>query len=98
MLVGLSDKPIGVDIEKIRPVSERMMRRTFGVQDQEEFFRRWVLMEASGKRSGQGLLSLRPDSGQREDLCRNLDLLPGYAAGVAFSSGCFLQAANIFTM
>lgn len=98
VLVGLSEEPIGVDIEKIRPVSERMMRHTFGVQNQEEFFRRWVLLEATGKRSGRGLVSLHPGSGQAEDDCRNLDLLPGYAAGVALSPGCFLEAANIFTM
>ena len=100
VLVGLSEEPIGVDIEKIRPVGERMMRRTFGTHDQAEFFRRWVLMEATGKRSGKGLLSLRPNAVRDgpEELYRNLDLLPGYAAGVAVSPGCFLQAASIFTI
>ena len=29
VMVGLSEQPVGVDIEKIRPVSSRMMQRTF---------------------------------------------------------------------
>ena len=97
VMVGLSEQPVGVDIEKIRPVSSRMMQRTFGTESQSEFFRRWVLLEAAGKRSGQGLASLKMEA-KEEDLCRIWNLFPGYVSGVAVSPGCPVQMAHIFTI
>ena len=38
VLVGVSDQPIGVDIEKIRPVSQRAMRRLADVSTERDFF------------------------------------------------------------
>ena len=41
VLAGVADEPIGVDIERIRPVSRRLMERMpSGTED--DFFRIWV--------------------------------------------------------
>ena len=55
MLVGLSDQELGVDIEKIRPVGQRMMTRMARVSTAEAFFQSWVRREARAKRSGNGV-------------------------------------------
>lgn len=83
-LVGISDSPLGVDIEKLRPISRRSMERIAGVDTEEEFFRSWVRREARVKRSGTGIATmLREDapflSGERFWF---LDTFPGYVAGV----------------
>ena len=46
VLVGLSDRPVGVDIEHIRPVSQRTMRRLADVGTERAFFQSWVRREA----------------------------------------------------
>ena len=42
VLVGVSDQEIGVDIERIRPVGQRMMVRLAHVSTEEAFFQNWV--------------------------------------------------------
>ena len=42
VLVALSGEPVGVDIEHIRPVSERAMRRLADVTTERAFFQSWV--------------------------------------------------------
>lgn len=83
-LVGVSDCPLGVDMEKIRPISQRSMERIAGVDSAEEFFRSWVRREARVKRDGAGIATmLREDApfltGERFWF---LDTFPGYVAGV----------------
>lgn len=46
VLVALSGEPVGVDIEHIRPVSERAMRRLADVTTERAFFQSWVRREA----------------------------------------------------
>lgn len=84
VLVGLSDQPLGVDIERIRPVGRRVMDRV-GETGGEAFFRAWVRREARGKRTGVGIgemlrseMPLRPGEFYHE-----VDVFPGYAAGAA---------------
>lgn len=48
-LVGLSDRPIGVDIEKLRPLPPRV-QAAFGGD-----IWRWTALEARAKRSGRGV-------------------------------------------
>ncbi len=56
VLVGLSDAPLGVDLEKLRPVSSRVLARLSAAgQTQEEYFRNWVRYEAAVKRRGEGV-------------------------------------------
>lgn len=85
VLVGVSDQPIGVDIEKIRPVSQRAMRRLADVSTERDFFQSWVRREARTKRSGNGIgTMMRSETPlQQGEFYYELDTFPGYAAGVA---------------
>ena len=84
VLVGVSDQDIGVDIEKIRPVSQRMMQR-FAKDTPEMFFEEWVRREARSKRTGKGIGSmLRMEVPvEKGEFYYKLDTFSGYAAGVA---------------
>lgn len=46
---ALADTPVGVDIERVRPVSVRAMERIAGVRTEAAFFRSWVRREARVK-------------------------------------------------
>lgn len=85
VLVGVSDQPVGVDIERIRPVSQRSMQRLAGVATEEEFFQNWVRREARAKRGGNGVgTMMRSETPlQYGEFYYELDTFPGYAAGVA---------------
>lgn len=85
VLVGVSDQPIGVDIEKIRPVSQRAMRRLADVSTERDFFQSWVRRESRTKRSGNGIgTMMRSETPlQQGEFYYELDTFPGYAAGVA---------------
>ena len=84
-VLGVSDQPIGVDIEKIRPVSQRAMRRLADVSTERDFFQSWVRREARTKRSGNGIgTMMRSETPlQQGEFYYELDTFPGYAAGVA---------------
>ncbi len=88
VLVALSGEPVGVDIERIRPVSLRAMRRLADVSTEADFFRSWVRREARTKRSGTGVgTMMRAESPlQYGEHYYELDTFPGYAAGVATRS------------
>ena len=102
VLVALSGEPVGVDIEHIRPVSERAMRRLADVTTERAFFQSWVRREARAKRSGAGVgtmlaseTPLQPvyeshrkiESLPRLERFYFLDTFPGYVAGVATRDG-----------
>ena len=48
VLAGVSDRPLGVDIEHFRLVTPRLMER-LGADSAEEALRRWVRLEALAK-------------------------------------------------
>lgn len=85
VLVGVSDQPVGVDIEKLRPVSQRTMRRLAGAYTEEEFFQSWVRREARTKRSGNGVSTMMRSETplQYGEYYYEIDTFPGYVAGVA---------------
>lgn len=89
VLVGLSGKPLGVDIEHIRPVSQRAMRRLADVDTREDFFRNWVRREARAKRSGEGVgTMIRSETPlQYGETYYEIETFSGYAAGVASGRG-----------
>ena len=89
VLAALSDRPVGADIEHIRPVSQRAMRRLADVATERAFFESWVRREARAKRSGAGvgtMLSSEEPLSPGEQFYL-LDTFPGYAAGVATRGG-----------
>lgn len=87
VLAGLSDSPLGVDIERVRPVSPRMMER-LGAPGREAFFCCWVRREARGKYSGEGIGAMaRAEAPLRDgEFYYEVEVFPGYAAGVASGS------------
>ena len=87
-LVGLSDEAVGVDIERIRPISMRSMQRIAGVASQEAFFQSWVRREARAKRAGTGIRTLqeRESPLQKGEHFYYLETFDGYVAGVATRS------------
>ena len=88
VLVGISDQELGVDIERIRPVGQRMMVRLARVSTEEAFFQSWVRREARAKRRGSGVGTImRSESPlQPGEYYYEIDTFPGYAAGVATRS------------
>ena len=92
VLVGISDAPVGVDIERIRPVSERAMQRIAGVASEKAFFESWVRREARAKRAGAGIGALMGETSLRDgEQFFFLDTFDGYAAGVAAESGAEIE-------
>lgn len=89
VLAALSDRPVGADIEHLRPVSQRAMRRLADVSTERAFFESWVRREALAKRSGAGvgtMLSAEEPLQPGEQFCL-IDTFPGYVAGVATRGG-----------
>ena len=100
VLVGLHNEPLGVDIEKIRPVSERSMQRIAGTDSRQEFFERWVRRESRSKWNGAGLGSVMESespalSGEH---IHYLDTFPGYVACVCTHSDARLAAVRTFVI
>lgn len=88
VLAGVSDQPVGVDIERIRPISQRTMLRLAGTASAQEFFQSWVRREARVKRTGQSIAAMLREEPPMEDgeFYYPLETFPGYAAGAALSS------------
>ena len=83
VLLALSDRPVGADVELVRTPPPRLARR-FGLEG-EDFFRSWVRREARGKRTGAGITGqLRAETemepGERFGY---VETFPGYVAGVS---------------
>ena len=105
VMVGISPRPIGVDIEKTHPVGRRVMRRVMGIGNAEAgnltaFFRAWVAMESCGKRDGGGVLRILRDAPDAlsDAGYSPLETFPDYFAGVAVSAGCTLGAVRLYTV
>ena len=89
VLAAVSDQPVGVDIERIRPVGRHLMARLAPGGTEADFFQSWVRREARTKRSGAGVSAML---GAEEPLEPGeqfyaLETFPGYAAGVATLGG-----------
>lgn len=99
-LVGLHDEPLGVDIEKLRPVSERSMERIAGTTSRQEFFESWVRRESRSKWNGAGLGSIRENEnpamlGER---IVYLDTFPDYVACLCTHSDARIADVRTFTI
>jgi len=78
VVCAVHDRPVGVDIEKLRPAPKRLAA---GLDDCT-FFRRWTAMEASVKRDGKGIAALRRDF-EPDPFCESSEeLLPGWIVTV----------------
>lgn len=94
VLCAVAGFPVGVDIQRARPVSEALTRRLeragYRGNSEEDFFTWWVCQEAAGKLEGTGL-SLRPLTGERDARSGSLEEEDGrYFYCVCASKGAFL--------
>ena len=85
VLVGVSDHPIGVDIEHVRPMPPNALRRLAAGVEEKNFFPCWVRREARAKLDGTNVGTLlRAETPLREgEFYYPLDTFPGYVAGTA---------------
>ena len=100
VLVGIHDRPIGVDIERIRPVSERTMQRLAGAVTEREFFESWTRRESRAKRGGAGLAAMKREAsptmlGERFEY---IETFPGYVACVCTHTDDALAPVRRFTL
>ena len=87
VLVGTADHPVGVDIERVRPVSRPALERVGNGTTEESFFRSWVRREARAKRTGTPV-ELRTESAlSPEEDYWPLETFPGFFAGVSAARG-----------
>ena len=100
VLVGNHDRPIGVDIERIRPVSERTMQRLAGAVTEREFFESWTRRESRAKWGGAGLAAMKREAsptmlGERFEY---IETFPGYVACVCTHTDDALAPVRRFTL
>lgn len=100
VMVGVSDAPIGVDIERARPAPRRLTRRVAATDDAETFFRVWTAAEAVGKRDGRGVVPvLRGSAAPLSDAgCHAVDAWPGYFAAYAVRPGREAVETRLYTL
>ena len=90
-LLALADTPVGVDIERIRPVPPRLGRSFPGTE--ESFWQCWTALEAAAKRDGRGIGDLLP-AARREFLLRGEN--PSAAGGTQLPDAAPLPVADGF--
>ena len=97
---AVDDRPLGIDVEKLGPVPARLGRRLTGWTTEEDFFRLWVRREARAKRTGGGILSMLDHEPPLEagEGYWPLELLPGFAAGLAGGAGNYTGHVRRLTM
>lgn len=100
VLIGLHNEPIGVDIERIRPVSERSMQRIAGTTSRQAFFESWVRRESRSKWSGTGISSIREEenNSRRDERIIYLDTFPEYVACLCTHSSAHVAEVKTFTI
>ena len=88
VLLAVHDHSIGVDIERLRPVSERMRTR-FHASDEAAFWQDWVQRESRCKRRGISAVALRGREvpAVPDERIFAFSPLPNYAAAVCTASG-----------
>ena len=82
VLVALSDRQVGVDMEWDRPLSCRLQKLL--QVEEAELLHAWVRWEACAKCVGQGVLPfLRQGMLPSEIVYQEIEIFPDYCAGVA---------------
>lgn len=78
VVCAVHDRPVGVDIEKLRPAPKRLAK---GMEDRAFFFL-WTAKEASVKRDGKGIGALR-GCFEPDPLCQSSEeVMPGWIVTV----------------
>ena len=82
VMIGLSDHPIGVDIEKIRPLGPRIRQKLGEELTDKEIFQRWTALEACAKRTGKGVGEFLHGDFKEPASCCPIQVGEGYCASV----------------
>ena len=80
LLVGISHVPIGVDIEKIRPIDFKKFD-FIDAEDEQDFFEKWTERESYLKFTGEGMSKLRKEIPEDAHF-EHFDVFDGYHACV----------------
>ena len=100
VLVGVHDRPLGVDIERLRPVRAERLRRVLGAETELDFWQRWTEYESRCKRRGisaaeQRDFLLPPVPGER---VASFAVFPNCAACVCTDPGQDAVKLNYITV
>lgn len=100
VMAGISDRPIGVDIERIRPPGRHLLERLGPDLTPEEFFARWVRREARAKCGGEGVAALLGPEPPRMpgEAWAAVETFPGYAAAAAVLGGPLPGPPRLLTL
>lgn len=82
-MVAVGDVAVGVDIERVRPVSGYTMARVAQTTDLDVFFAIWVQREATGKCLGTGISHLGTVAPSQGIVCEMVAVSPGYQGAMA---------------
>lgn len=95
----LDEAPVGVDIERIRPINtRRLAKRCFGLSEAMtpcEFFDRWTRQESFLKATGIGLSGLHQTPGPGWQF--RTYPLEGYSLTVCSKTGAFTPTLSVFS-
>ena len=78
LLVGISHTPIGVDIERIRPIDYKKFA-FLNAEDEQDFFEKWTQMESYLKFTGEGISKFRSPI-PKDAHFEHFDVFDGYHA------------------
>lgn len=100
VLVGVHDAPLGVDIERLRPVRTARLKAALGAASERDFWQRWTAYESRCKRRGVSAaarrdLRLPEDGGER---LLPLGVFPDCAACVCTNSKINAVKLNYMTI
>ena len=71
VLCGISEHPIGVDIEKIAPIPQKIAQKVgLNFDSEEQFYRYWTAAESYGKLYGKGVWWALKQDFYADDTCR----------------------------
>ena len=99
VVCAISDRPVGIDIEKIKPVSRRIAERTFSQRELEylgcegeiaseallRFYEIWTAKEAYAKMHGTGIaLHNTPDTSAHDNITH--EYIDGYVISITEES------------
>ena len=85
VMAGAAWAPVGIDVEKIRPVPTRVGGLFGECEGEEDFWKKWTVAESRLKLRGRGVGAVRSELEELEgERWQNVELLPSYAAAAAW--------------
>ena len=96
VMAGAAWAPVGVDVEKIRPVPARAGGLFGENKGEEDFWQKWTVAESRLKLRGRGVGAVRNELEMLEgEHWQNVEILPGYAAAAAWCGNDEVQVRTV---